>query len=109
MKKLFILALSIVAAWGAAHAEYAVKFLPPATQEQARIATHMRQSGTLENFTTLINRAIVTPREVPVIARACGVLGWAGWACWPYYQKVKNFRKSQSCGSLFIWTPKINA
>jgi len=59
--------------WGAAHAEYAVKFLPPATQEQARIATHMRQSGTLENFTTLINRAIVTPREVPVIARACGV------------------------------------
>lgn len=57
----------------AAQAEYAVKFLAPATQEQARIATHMRQSGTLENFVTLINKAITTPREVPVIARSCGV------------------------------------
>jgi cytochrome c551/c552 len=64
---------ALILSWGATQAEYAVKFLPPATQEQARIATHMRQSGTLENFTTLINRAIVTPHEVPVIARACGV------------------------------------
>ncbi len=68
----FLLAASLFGC-GLVSAEYAVKFLPPATQEQARIATHMRQSGTLENFTTLINRAIVTPREVPVIARACGV------------------------------------
>ena len=73
MEALKALVATAVLFWGAAHAEYAVKFLPPATQEQARIATHMRQSGTLENFTTLINRAIVTPREVPVIARACGV------------------------------------
>jgi cytochrome c551/c552 len=57
-----------------AHAEYVARFLPPSTQDQARIAAHMRQTGTLENLTTLINRAVTTSREVPIIAKTCGVI-----------------------------------
>ncbi len=57
-----------------AHAEYVARFLPPAAQEQVRIATHMRETGTLENLTTLINRAVTTSREIPVITKSCGFI-----------------------------------
>lgn len=67
-----ILAIVFAFAWNKASAEYAVSFLPPATQEQAQAATQMRQSGALEKLTALINRIVTTPREVPIIARPCG-------------------------------------
>lgn len=73
MKKRIILVILSIFVWKVACAEYAVRFLPPATQDQARFASHMRQTGSLENLVALINRAVTTPSEIPVIARPCGV------------------------------------
>ena len=67
-----LFAVILLAFSWAAHAQYTLSIRPPAVQEHAAFANHMRQTDAMSNLVTLINRYVLIDKEVPIVVRSCG-------------------------------------